>query len=155
MIIKIPIKNLDIEGDGCHLLVKAAFNSKHKGFLIIDTGASKSVFDMKQLENIIEIIPHEPETIKSSGISQGFLENKMGLLKKIKIGELTLTDYPVVLLDLSHINKLYEDFFNKPIWGLLGGDFLKQYQAKINYKNNSLILDIPKHPIKKNLRRKK
>ena len=155
MTIKIPILIIDIDGQGCHPLIKAVFNSKQKGFLIIDTGASNSVFDLKLLENIVEIIPQEPDTLKSAGISEGLIENKLGILKKLKIGELSLPNFPVIMLDLSHINTMYKKFFNKPIWGLLGGDFLRRYKAKINYKNSCLVLEIPKPNSKKNNKIKK
>ncbi|MBI5218428.1 MAG: retropepsin-like domain-containing protein [Bacteroidia bacterium] len=138
----IPVKIIDIEDDGCHLLIKAKFNGNVTGHLIIDTGASKTVFDTARLTPLVRIIPHKGEKIKSSGIGEGFLENHAGILKKFQIGDFEIRNYNIILLSLNHINQLYAKFSKKQIWGLLGGDFLKKYNAEINYKNKKLILRV-------------
>lgn len=135
---KINFTIVNIEEDGCHSLVKAIFNKKHTGYLILDTGASKTVFDMEKLTPMVDMIPFDEEKIKSSGITEGFLQSKVGMIPQLQIGDLILKDYTIVMLDLSHINKLYEQFSKKQIWGLIGGDFFKKYQTKINYKNCTL-----------------
>lgn len=144
MTINIPIKILSIEDDGCHLLVKGKFNGKSSGWLIIDTGASKTVFDLEKFSSLATIIPHDENKLKSSGINEGFLENKLAVLKKFQIEDLILKDYEVVLLNLSHINNLYNRFCKYKIAGLLGGDFLQEFNATINYKNKTLSLNYKK-----------
>lgn len=152
---KIPIKIVYIEEDGCHVLIKAKFNDKATGYLIIDTGASTTVFDTELLKPLVELLPDKGEKIKSSGIGEGFLENHMGILKRFQIGDFNIWDYNIVLLSLGHINQLYEKFSKNKIWGLLGGDFLKKYNAKINYRNKTLTLITAENKKKDRLQKKK
>jgi hypothetical protein len=152
---KIKIKIVEIEEDGCHLLVKATFNNKKNGYLILDTGASKTVFDIESLTPLVDMIPFDEEKIKSSGISEGFLQSKVGILPHLQIGNLILIDETIVMLDLSHINKLYEQFSKKKIWGLIGGDFYKKFQAEINYKKCVLTVVPDIKANKKNKKKKK
>ena len=51
----IPIDKLLIEDDGSHLLVKAKINGKIAR-LLIDTGASRSVFDTEKIRSFVNEI---------------------------------------------------------------------------------------------------
>ena len=44
------------------------------------------------------------------------------------------------MLDLSAVSEMYQSVGFKPIQGILGGDFLRQYQAVINYQTLELTL---------------
>jgi hypothetical protein len=46
----------------------------------------------------------------------------------------------LAVLDLTHINELYSASTDLEICGLLGGDFLVQHKAVIDYKKRRLIL---------------
>jgi len=135
----IPIKILKFDDGGCHMFVNVTFNSKIKGKLIIDTGATKTVFDINLLNEIITDI-YIPEELKSAGIEANMIESKVGKINKFKIGKLLIKDYNVVLINMQNINQLYENISNLKIWGLLGGDFLSEYNAKIDYKKKLLTI---------------
>lgn len=51
-ITEIPISIISIEGDGFHLLIPAKINNK-KATLLIDTGASRTVFQKDQMLGFI------------------------------------------------------------------------------------------------------
>jgi hypothetical protein len=141
MKISIPITVVQVEGGGYHLTVKSRFSSFVGGFLIIDTGASMSAFDRETC------IPFSEENfqvseIQSSGITSESLHAKPVHIKKIYIGRFRFEISQAVVLDLSHIKHLYEQFAKKNIIGLLGSNFLKEHNAIIDYKNNLLYLDI-------------
>lgn len=141
MKISIPITVVPVEGGGYHLIVKARFNSYVGGYLIIDTGASMSAFDRETS------IPFSEENfqcaeIQSSGVTSESLHARPVLIKKIFIGRYRFEISQAVVIDLSHIKKLYEQFAKKNIIGLLGSNFLKEHSAIIDYKNNFLHLDI-------------
>lgn len=121
------------------MFVNVTFNSKIKGKLIIDTGATKTVFDINLLNEIITDI-YIPEELKSAGIEANMIESKVGKINKFKIGKLLIKDYNVVLINMQNINQLYENISNLKIWGLLGGDFLSEYNAKIDYKKKLLTI---------------
>jgi len=55
-----------------------------------------------------------------------------------------MLDYEAVLLDLSHVNKSYEQIGLKQIEGVLGSDILLKYNAIIDYPKKELRLTYKK-----------
>jgi len=137
---KIPIEIVDIEDGGCHIFLCCKLEGGINAELILDTGASKTVFDENYLNPYVSEIT-ENETLESSGISDIKLPSKTAFIKRIRFAELVIENEPVVLMDLSHINDLYSRIDNRKIWGLLGGDFLLKYEARIDYQNKQLIIN--------------
>src|SRR5690554_272999 len=128
----IPLTLLNLEDDGFHLLVEVViFNQRFCA--VLDTGASKTVFD----KTIIEEYANREHIVLSEHLSTGLGTNTMEsytlLLSELKLGGLTLKDYKVAILDLSSINKAYEMLELEPILGVIGGDLLKKYKAIIDY----------------------
>jgi hypothetical protein len=141
MKISVPLKILKMDGKGCHLFVNVKFNSKIKGKLIIDTGATKTVFDSTLLNGIVKDV-HQPEELKSAGIDATMIESRMGAVDSFKMGKLKLKNFQVVLLNMDNINQLYENVYKIKIWGLIGGDFLLEHNVVIDYKRKKLIIKI-------------
>ena len=144
MIIKIPIEILVIEGNGCHLFVDCMINKTISCSLIIDTGASKTVFDYNLLNLISEKI-EKSEEIKSAGVGGEITMSEFANISNFKIGELEIENLETVLIDLSNVNEIYEPIIKKKIWGLIGGDFLLKYKSKIDYKTKILTIRIRKN----------
>ncbi|NOZ45654.1 MAG: hypothetical protein GXO79_02620 [Chlorobi bacterium] len=140
MKINIPIVIEEIESDGCHLLVEAAFAEPKKGWLIIDTGANKSVFAKNIFEKNVELLDETEEDI-SAGINASIENSIKVIIPVFKLGELVLTNFETILIDLNYLNSVYSKISDKKIIGLIGGDFLKNYDAVIHYKNKLLILN--------------
>jgi hypothetical protein len=137
----IPLTVLKLEDDGFHLLVEVVvFNQRFNA--VLDTGASKTVFD----KTIIEQYANHEHILLSEHLSTGLGTNTMEsytlLLPELKLGELILNDYKVAILDLSSINKAYEMLKLEPILGVIGGDLLKKYKAIINYDIAMLTLNL-------------
>ena len=63
---QIPIRLLDIEGEGFHVMIQGKINGMEANFLI-DTGASRSVFDPTVITKFIE----NPNFEKKEGITAG------------------------------------------------------------------------------------
>lgn len=138
---EIPISLVEIEKNNFHLFVSIIFNDEETGDIIIDTGASKTVFDTNRLKKYSKIIEHSEE-IRSSGINANLTDTQLVKVNKMQIGDFTIKNFKAVLLNLDHINSLYADINNKQIWGLLGGDFLNKYKAKIDYEKKLLTLKV-------------
>lgn len=137
----IPLTLLNLQDDGFHLLVEVVvFNHHFKA--VLDTGASKTVFD----KTIIEQYANHEHILLSEHLSTGLGTNSMESytlsIPELKIGELSLTNYEVALLDLSMINTAYEMLEIEPILGVIGGDILKKHNALIDYKDATLLLRI-------------
>lgn len=139
MKIKIPLQLVELEDDNFHLVVASKLPDESTGYWVIDTGASKTVFDKTLAENFREET-HESEEVHTAGIGEKPLESSVGYLKPFSIGRLKLDELRVALLDLSHINQFYSKVTNLKICGLLGSDFLLNHNAIIDYKKKRLVL---------------
>lgn len=141
MRIKIPIQIIELEPDNYHITISSTFADGTNVNWIIDTGASKTVFD-KNLVEYYSILEGESDEIHTAGIEEQPQEISFALLKPIQFGKLNVENFKVALLDLSHINKLYLKAADIKVCGLIGGDFLMKYKAAINYKKPVLILNV-------------
>ena len=139
MIIDLPITVIELEDDSYHLMMDLEFDSGLVGSLIIDTGASKTVFDIEFVEPFITNI-EDVDDKDSSGINGMITQTKVGVVPEIHIGKLHINDYQCVLLDLSHINDIYKKYTTKHIAGLIGSDFLIKYNAIIDYGKKLITL---------------
>jgi hypothetical protein len=137
---KIPISIIELDSRSYHLLIEVYIN-KLPVNVIIDTGASRTVFDKSLLGNKLQIVKHSNlEEIQSAGIIAGNIESDYAIAESFKIGKLKLRDFPVVLIDMNGINQLYKKVTGKEVHGLLGSDFLLDFKAVINYGKASLVL---------------
>ena len=121
-------------------MIKLYINRKVAN-VIIDTGASATVFDKKRILKYVSdssmVVEHDN---LSSGLGTNTMKSQFTTLKKIKIGELKIEDYKAVLLDLSHVNKSYHQVGLTPIDGVLGSDILLKHKAVIDYAKQNLRL---------------
>ena len=135
--IEVPLQLLDIEGEGFHIMVKGLIHGKEAHFLI-DTGASRSVFDPKTISTFIENIEFEKKEGLTAGVGSSDLESATFKIDVFSIGEVEIHDYEAVALDLENIHEMYGKLGLPHIDGILGGDLLKRYKAVINYKLKKL-----------------
>ena len=137
--IEVPLQLLDIEGEGFHIMVKGIIHGKEANFLI-DTGASRSVFDPKTISNFIDDIQFEKKEGLTAGVGSSDLESATFKIDTFSLGALEITDYEAVALDLENIHEMYDKLNLPHIDGIIGGDLLKKYKAVINYRNKKLRL---------------
>ena len=126
------VKSLPLVNDKRHLFLQCSINDKPALFLL-DTGSGISIIDFNQIEKY-------NLTIKpgwGSGVITGLgtLEN-VQYLSNVKF-KISGTGYKPVFYsaDLANVNQSFASR-NIKISGILGGDFFKQYQATINYKQS-------------------
>ena len=139
--IEVPIQLLDIEGEGFHIMVRGMIHGKEASFLI-DTGASRSVFDPKTITTFIEDIQFEKKEGMSAGVGSSDLESATFVIDRLGIGALEITDYEAVALDLENIHEMYGKLGLPHIDGIIGGDLLKRHKAVINYRSKKLRLTL-------------
>ncbi len=136
----IPLKVLDLNGNGYHLLINIKLLNKHFK-LVVDTGASKTAFDKTLLSELI----HEKE-LKTGHLTIGLGTNNMESfiteITDLYIGKFHIPSLEVAVLDLSAINIAYQKLEIEPVLGVLGGDVLMQYEAVIDYAKQILVLKI-------------
>lgn len=130
---QLPIHLLDIEGEGFHALVKGKINGMEANF-IIDTGASRSVFDPTVITRFID----NPQFKKKPGVTTGVggsdLDSSTFIINTLTFGDIEIHDYEAVALDLENIHETYQKLGLPPIDGIIGGDLLYRFKATINYR---------------------
>lgn len=137
--IETPIQLLDIEGEGFHIMVKGTIHGKEANFLI-DTGASRSVFDPKTISSFIDNLQFEKKEGMTAGVGSSDLESATFVINCLTFGELEVTNYEGVALDLENIHEMYAKLHLPHIDGIIGGDLLHKYKAVINYRSKKLRL---------------
>ena len=137
--IEVPIQLLDIEGEGFHIMVNGMIHGKEAHFLI-DTGASRSVFDPKTIATFIDDIAFEKKEGLTAGVGSSDLESATFVIDTFSIGGMEIIDYEGVALDLDNIHELYAKLGLPHIDGIVGGDLLRRHKMIINYKNKKLRL---------------
>ena len=138
--IETPIQLLDIEGEGFHIMVKGMIHGKEANFLI-DTGASRSVFDPKTISSFIDDLTFEKKEGITAGVGGSDLESSTFRIDVFSIGDMEIRDYEGVALDLDNVHELYGKLGLPHIDGILGGDLLKRHKAIINYKSKKVRLN--------------
>ena len=141
-VVSIPLKLITLDQEGCHLLVKASVNNRIAR-LILDTGASKTVFDSHKIKRFISSEHLRKNDHLSTGLGTSEMVTHTVAIKKFSLGKLSVKDCQMVLLDLKHIGQSYELLGLPAIDGVLGGDLLYEYDGIIDYKNLVLKLTVP------------
>lgn len=136
----IPIRILKLD-DGFHLLVNIRVNGK-PARLLIDTGASQSVFDKDRIINFLKKEKFEKHDKLSTGLGTSNMKSHLVVIEKIEIGKIIIRKYKTVVIDLSHVNVAYKQMKQKPIDGVLGSDILKKYKAVVDYGRKTLSLSL-------------
>lgn len=135
--ISVPLTLINLQDDGFHLLVEIVIFGK-KSFVVLDTGASRSVFDMALIKANITELEHSEETHATTLFATS--STLQATIPKLKIGRLIINDYETVALDLSTVNQAYEQMGHPKVIGIIGSDVLLKYNAIINYKKLRLFL---------------
>ena len=139
MITKIPFQLIKIEDSGFHLLIEVKINCK-KAYLLIDTGASKTVFDLSRIATYLGNTAFTDNEILSAGLGTNTLESKSVILKSLLIGEFEITNYLAIAIDMQHVSDSYQKLGLQVFDGVLGSDILHKFRACIDYKTKTLKL---------------
>ncbi len=145
MISILPLQLLQVESDGCHLMCEAEVEGR-KINMLIDTGASRTVFDSISLQKSlgIDITTLQSNERLSAGIGTTSLESLFLQIESFKIGEVLISDYQAVLIDLGQVNTMYTSLGLPAIEGVLGGDLLISMRAVIDYRLMTMKLRKPR-----------
>ncbi|QEK53197.1 clan AA aspartic protease [Pedobacter aquae] len=135
----IPLQLINLQGDGFHLLVEVVvYGQNFKA--VLDTGASKSAFDKEIVESLaVDDIIHMPDQ-HAIGLGTTTMERYVAHFAELKIGGLIIKDYEAPVFDLSAVKYAYEQLNLPPVIGVIGGDILMDYHAKIDYESLTLVL---------------
>ena len=137
----IPFEVISLQADGFHIITEVEiFEKKFK--MVIDTGASKTVLDKETLLNSgINEEEFLITDILSTGLGTNNMQSFMITIPLMKLSDWSTRNFTAAVLDLSSINFAYSQIGLDPVIGVLGGDILQLFGAKIDYKKNTLTLN--------------
>lgn len=131
----IPLQLVNLQDDGFHLLVEIVV-FKQKYLAVVDSGASRTVFDKIIIEE------HLTEIEQSEEINAATLftttSTVQATIPKLKIGQLKIKNYSTVAFDLQTVRDTYEQFGFPAIYAIIGSDILLKHKAIIDYGKMTL-----------------
>jgi predicted aspartyl protease len=135
----IKIELLKIEEDGYHIFIDAHINGG-LARLLIDTGASRTVFDEERIKAFLgkENNSFEKNDKLSTGLGTNTMQSHSVILEEFRLGETIFNDYLAVVLNMEHVNQSYRTLGYREIDGVLGGDLLHTLGAVIDYRKKEL-----------------
>ena len=133
----IVVEIIELEPNTYHPLIGAEFPGLPDHWWVIDSGASKSVFD----SSLAEIyLADQEESVMATGLGKEVVETSSGKIVGLKLGGFNFGTLNVALVDFSHINLEYAKFSKKKIVGLIGSDFLYERKAILDFEKSTLKL---------------
>ncbi len=122
-----------------HIYVTATINGKKRVRLILDSGASATIFNSA---TVGEMELPAVGTMPARGVG-GFVEVKLVQSDSVAIGDITLFDQIGGLMDLSGLNVVRND--SLPFGGIVGYDFLSQFPTSIDPLREVVTVYDPEH----------
>src|SRR5687767_4464453 len=95
--ISLPLEVVGIQEDGFHLFVDVKVNNKMVRMLL-DTGASRTVFDISLLRKIHSEIILEENEDKATGLGSREVESFIAFIEKLEMGEIEVHNYQTGVL---------------------------------------------------------
>ncbi|WP_443939782.1 aspartyl protease family protein [Pedobacter sp. MW01-1-1] len=136
--ISVPLQLINLQDDGFHLLVEiTVFKQKH--LAVLDTGASRSVFDKSFIEQNLSKSLEESEEINAATLFSS-TTTVQACVPELKIGRLKIKNYETVAFDLQSVSQTYQQYGHPAITAIIGGDILMKHKALINY--NKMLLKL-------------
>lgn len=127
----VPLILINLQDDGFHLLVEIVVFGQ-KLLAVVDTGASRCVFDKTFIETHVKGLEPTEETHATTLFTTS--STLQLSIPEIKLGRLILKDYEAVCLDLETVNQAYQGLGHPPISAIIGGDLLVKHDVTISYK---------------------
>jgi len=146
----IPIEIVSFLEDGYHLFVKGKLAGQPLR-LLIDTGASKTVLDKKFLTENFPELKLEQNELPATGAGTNTIQTEITMISDFFLGSgkkknssSPLQNFPVAVLDLSHVNETYSKIGQRPIQGVIGCDLLVHFHVVLNLRKKRMKLNPPK-----------
>lgn len=141
-IIRIPITFQQLEGDGYHIFTEIRVGNDPM-FMLVDTGASKTVFSEKIIDKYPELEIMDLNENMAAGIGEEKMAAKLVTFPVIYLGEASITRLQCGIINFSHVDSAYNAMGLKTFDGIIGGDILKHFGAEINYQQAYIALHLP------------
>ena len=134
---EIGFQIVELEENTCHPVIRAEFPGLEDHWWIIDTGASKSVFDESLKDYYEEVLE---DSVMATGLGKEMVETNSGTIPLFQLGGINFGALKVALVNFLHINTEYAKFSDKRIVGLIGSDFLYAHKAILDFDKKVISL---------------
>ena len=121
-----------------HIIIEC-FVNKINGRFIIDTGASNSCINFLSAKKFN--LDFKKSNDKASSATEDINETFYSKNNTLEIDNFKKYDFEIILFDMSYINNSLKEKEIKGVDGIIGGDILNEFNAKINYKKKILKLN--------------
>ncbi|MBU0489906.1 MAG: retroviral-like aspartic protease family protein [Bacteroidetes bacterium] len=125
--------------EGCHLFLSATLNEK-PARLLVDTGASRTVFDINRAGTFFEKDEFRRNEELSTGLGTNSMESHYAVADSLELGILRLKDVTIILLDMAYVNDSYRLLQIPEIDGVIGSDLLRKLDGIIDFRKRMLSL---------------
>jgi clan AA aspartic protease (TIGR02281 family) len=119
-----------------HFELAAEVNG-HAARLVLDTGASHTVFAIDSAERLGLLTT--PSAVRASGVASDHA-TATTTVAELRLGAARLREFPARTFDLAHVNSALEAKGAPAIDGAIGGDVLRPAEAVIDYARATLYL---------------
>ncbi|GAB5402034.1 MAG: hypothetical protein Aurels2KO_02650 [Aureliella sp.] len=113
----------------------------HELTMILDSGASSSVVDIKKANRLDVDLEHLG--VKAAGVGTSAAQVFRLPERKIRIGDLELAQTRLLAMDLSHVNQALDERNVAAVDGVLGTDILISHKAIVACSEATLFLKTP------------
>lgn len=120
-----------------HLILYAKINGLKRRF-ILDTGATNSIIDKNQKENLN--INSSSSEIAVTGAGKSNIPMEMAKDIKLEISNVLFDKKEFIIMNLDHINNAIRNYGGKPIDGIIGSDILSESSAIIDYSELNIYI---------------
>lgn len=138
--IQVPFQLQAIESEGYHVLINALINGQ-PARLLIDTGASRSVFDADRYTRFVKNHEFRPDAKLSAGLGTSSMQTMEVVLDELRIEGFYARSYHAILLDMGHVNSSYERLGLPHLDGVVGSDLLVGLDATIDYRKKRITIN--------------
>lgn len=122
---------------GGQIMVDVELNGK-SACMIVDTGASRTVFDPVMLTDYIESPKFKESKGQTISVDGAWNGQKKIVIDSLAIGDAVLNNWETVAVDLSNIRHFNSVAGLPDFVGIIGGDVLHRLKATINYGRRTL-----------------
>ena len=138
----LPIQFVEMD-DGLQLMVEAMVNGK-AALMMVDTGASRTLFDPAALTDYIEEPKYEKMFATAASIGGTDIEQNTVVVDSFSLGDAVLKGWEFVAIDLWRIRDFNRSMGLPDFVGIIGGDVLRHLKATISYGRRTLTVRKPR-----------
>ncbi len=134
--IYVPFNIIDLDDNGQQIVINCHINDKPIR-MVVDTGASRSVISNFFIDNLHQQQQnrHRVPEARGTGIGNNLLSSFKAIIPELTFKQFNIKNFEFIIIDLEHINEVFDYLNFQRINGLLGCDILKLWKLNIDYND--------------------